>query len=560
MNLKRVPKENFMMKQKKIIRNNVSFMLTLLFAALSLYGQSVPAGWKKYNGKVFSFSYPPTWNLAQVNDGYVQIQSPTESTLTLELEHTTNFGFDVDSMLTAEKANLQQVARSTGLNVTFQSATDNLRGGSSISAAFDNGFGIIFDASVNGVAIGKSIYIMRFSTIPASSYVNNTQYREPVFNSVLFHVPNTSLTGDYAAGPIGQTTVGNLPVTKRTFSATLSLNAAGQYTYAVQQTEIPKWQLRVTGTWAVTDPSPIIPENAGQITLTPSNTQFSDGFSASDRASELNRLGYEGFPLTAVESFAIVTTPIGGIDLKKTGTRNIIHFAQTSSPPPAATVQVTDAAAFTSGPVAPGSLISIFGNFGVTQAAAPSLPLPTSLSQISVTVGGRSAPLLFVSSTQVNAQVPFETADGNALVAVTKAGASFLSSSIAIARTAPKIFAYGNKHAVATNQDYTLNSSTNPAKPGSYLIVYITGQGPLTTSVANGAGAPSSPLALTLASTTAIIGQAPAPVLFSGAAPGFAGVAQVNLQVPIGLAKAELPLIISVGGVVSNALTVSVAP
>src|SRR5215475_7772750 len=59
---------------------------------------------------------------------------------------------------------------------------------------------------------------------------------------------------------------------------------------------------------------------------------------------------------------------------------------------------------------------------------------------------------------------------------------------------------------VAANQDYSLNSATNPAKSGSYLIVYITGQGAFRTAVPSGAAAPSSPLALTAAATTATIG------------------------------------------------------
>jgi adhesin/invasin len=279
-----------------------------------------------------------------------------------------------------------------------------------------------------------------------------------------------------------------------------------------------------------------------------------------DRNYELSRLGYEGFPVDSTESLAISTGGQGGIDLTKLSNSGSRHYdLSTLAPPPAGTLRITDAAAFSTGPVAQGSLISLFGNFGVTQTSATSLPLPTSLSQLSVTVAGRLSPLLFVGASQVNLQLPFETPEGNAQVVVSVRGGAILSGTVAVTRTAPKLFSSDGKHAVVLNEDYTLNSSTNPAKAGSYLIAYITGQGALRTPVASGAAAPSSPPAVTAATTTAMIGGKPANVAFSGGAPGFAGVAQVNVQVPGGLANA-VPLTVTVGGAESNALVIYIAP
>src|SRR5882724_8689345 len=85
---------------------------------------------------------------------------------------------------------------------------------------------------------------------------------------------------------------------------------------------------------------------------------------------------------------------------------------------------VVNAASFTA-PVAPGALISIFGvNLAPQTAAASQIPLPTSLAGVSVRFNNNVfAPLLFVSSTQINAQLPWEVvANGTVTVTVNNNG------------------------------------------------------------------------------------------------------------------------------------------
>src|SRR5687767_1218789 len=68
---------------------------------------------------------------------------------------------------------------------------------------------------------------------------------------------------------------------------------------------------------------------------------------------------------------------------------------------------VLNGASFTQ-TIAPGAIISIFGTaLARGTASASSLPLPTSLEGTSVMVGGQPIPLFFVSTTQINAQLPF---------------------------------------------------------------------------------------------------------------------------------------------------------
>jgi uncharacterized protein (TIGR03437 family) len=218
-----------------------------------------------------------------------------------------------------------------------------------------------------------------------------------------------------------------------------------------------------------------------------------------------------------------------------------------------------NAASFIPGPVAPGSLVAIFGaNLAISTASATSFPLPTSLGNTSVRLNGVLMPLLYVSSTQVNAQIPFETSTGTMSIVATANGITSLPVTVQVSSTGPGIFLLQETHAAATNLDGSINSSLNPAKAGSYVTVYFTGQGALDNPGSDGAPAPLKPLSRTLASTSATIGGVDTLVSFSGATPTLAGLSQVNLVVPNGIAPGEYSVSITVGGVTSNSGTVSV--
>jgi uncharacterized protein (TIGR03437 family) len=111
---------------------------------------------------------------------------------------------------------------------------------------------------------------------------------------------------------------------------------------------------------------------------------------------------------------------------------------------------------------------------------------------------------------------------------------------------------------VVQNSDYTLNQASNPAAAGSAIIAYLTGSGPLSQSIADGAATPSSPLIHATSTVTATIGTQSAPVLFAGLAPGFVGVLQVNVMVPSSMAAGTYPLTITVGNQASNSASISV--
>ncbi len=210
--------------------------------------------------------------------------------------------------------------------------------------------------------------------------------------------------------------------------------------------------------------------------------------------------------------------------------------------------------------LAPGELFSIFaGNLsGATTVSSGLGPWPASSNGISVKINGAAVPLALVSPTQINAQVPYEIAPGTAALTIESNGAMAGPVNLTIQPASPGIFVDGVGRAAAVNQDGTLNQPGNPAPSGSILSVYLTGQGFVDPSVSTGAPAPSDVLRYTVAQTTATLGGVPATVTFSGLAPGFVGLCQVNLQVPAGLAG-DQPLIVTIGGAASNTGVVTVA-
>jgi uncharacterized protein (TIGR03437 family) len=210
--------------------------------------------------------------------------------------------------------------------------------------------------------------------------------------------------------------------------------------------------------------------------------------------------------------------------------------------------------------VAPGSVISIYGaNLSSGTAGATAVPLPTSLGGDSVTVNGVPIPLFYVSPSQINGQVPYETAVGEAVVVVTTGGVATPGIAMNVSANAPGVLQFGAGRAVAINPNGSVNNTGVGAKAGATVVIYMTGEGAVNGTVVTGTASSSSPLLSTKATTTALVGGADATVSFSGLTPGGVGLMQVNLVIPA-IAAGDYPLVITVGGVSSAALLLTVAP
>ena len=218
---------------------------------------------------------------------------------------------------------------------------------------------------------------------------------------------------------------------------------------------------------------------------------------------------------------------------------------------------VVNAASFATR-ISPGALATVFGsNFALTNAGAQT-PLPTSVQGVSVNVNGQLAPVLYVTSTQVNFQVPWETALGPATVTVAVNGGASNAVTVNVLGAAPGLFSSSSGQAIVQNSDYTLNGPSNPAKAGSTIMAYLSGSGTVSPAVADGAAAPSNTLVYLNSASSATIGSSTAQVSFAGLAPGFVGLVQMNIVVPSDLPTGNYPLTVTIGSETSNPATISV--
>lgn len=217
-------------------------------------------------------------------------------------------------------------------------------------------------------------------------------------------------------------------------------------------------------------------------------------------------------------------------------------------------VAVSAATFFPGVSVAAGSLTSVFGvGFG-TEAAAGAIPLPTELGGSFVEIGADEvrAPLVFLSPGQINLQIPPATPAGVHPLRIRLAGTDELIGGgfVGVTGTRPGLFTLsqnGVGFAVAVNQDGTFNGPENPAPRGSVITLYGTGQGPTNPAVAAGEAPPSGVLANTTAvpkqtaieclqanAMCVVMANKIAETQFSGLAPDFVGLWQLNVKVPEG--------------------------
>lgn len=209
---------------------------------------------------------------------------------------------------------------------------------------------------------------------------------------------------------------------------------------------------------------------------------------------------------------------------------------------------VLNAASLLPGPIAPGEMITLLG-------LIPQ-PSPT------VSINGVPVPIIYSDSYQLNAVVPFglnTTADATLAV---QGSDQAVNLTIPTAATAPAVFAQsgsGVGPGAILNQDFTVNSSSNPASRGSVIMIYATGLGTLQSAPID--GQPVNDAIPTTLPVTAAIGNVTAPVLYAGSAPGLiAGLIQINVGIPAELAPAAETLVsLTVGGItVPLGITVAV--
>ncbi len=235
------------------------------------------------------------------------------------------------------------------------------------------------------------------------------------------------------------------------------------------------------------------------------------------------------------------------------------------------TMAVVNAASFVGDAIAPESLAAVFGRFQTTEGrlfVASSLPLPTRLGGVRVTVNGQDAQLMMVSNAQINLAAPQNVPDGPASVVITNDDGTVSAGMVNMARTAAGLFSmrsngHGTAAAVWTTDGVTFQSVLN--SDGSerainagtrdrptFLVMFTTGLRHAPAANPNDGNGVAEAVTVTMKSVNAT-------ATFAGPAPGFVALDQVNLVIPPELAgSGSVEIRIRVGGRFSNVVTVRI--
>jgi uncharacterized protein (TIGR03437 family) len=244
--------------------------------------------------------------------------------------------------------------------------------------------------------------------------------------------------------------------------------------------------------------------------------------------------------------------------------------SDTAGPPPPSITTVVNAASNLTGSIAPGEIVVLTGTgLGPAQLMSASIAgdglFDAQLAGTYVSFNGQLAPIIYTSATQVAAIVPYEVGGSSASVSVTYLGLTSAPISVPISSVSPGIFTLdstGRGQAAVVNQNGSINGSAAPAKPGDIVLLFATGEGHTTPPEIN--GKPSiEPLPRPILAVTVRVGGQVVQPQYAGSAPGeVAGLLQVNLQIPVGLASGgSVPLELVVGGVASQpGITIAIGP
>jgi uncharacterized protein (TIGR03437 family) len=222
---------------------------------------------------------------------------------------------------------------------------------------------------------------------------------------------------------------------------------------------------------------------------------------------------------------------------------------------------VVNAASLESGaPVAPGSLITIFGDrLAAFTSGYTGATYNPSLGGTSVYLAGRNLPLAYVSEHQINAIVPFEVPPNTThqLIVARSDGGLSLPEPVTVAPAAPAIFqldATGRAAVIVTRVSGSfIADPQHPAAPGDYISIYGTGIGPVDQPVDVAGPAPGAePFARAAGQVSTLVAGKKADQLYAGLAPGLVGFAQVVARIPDDADLGDaVPISLAVGDVQS---------
>jgi uncharacterized protein (TIGR03437 family) len=446
-----------------------------------------------------------TWNAADFELTAASTAQVRDSAVTLAMDGAGN----VSSLsLTGRAANF---AGGTAVSQSVNGATYN------IASDGSGTLGVPAPAGISGAGVmlgttARTLYVSRSGRI----LIAGTPGAHDLFVAVRAGGPAVTLTSGQrfwnaglridssgsAAGYAGSTTV---IASSGLFNSTRRLHETGA---ALNVTQSAAYTLAPDGTGS---------SGAGKIAVQ------SGILTLATTGAALDPTGYEigiGVPLPAVSGSGVFVNPQGIVN------------AATNAP----------AGDF----IAPGEFLAIYGSgLAASPAGASALPFPLSLGGVSVSIGGKSAPLFSVSSGQINCIVPYGVTGATANITVTNGTASN-TVTVGVAPTAPGVFSAdtsGTGDGAITHADGSIVNASSPAIKGETVVMYMSGLGALTNPVNDGFGATGINNAVTqLAVYVNGVAVPAADIAYQGLTVD-AGLYQINFKVPSSLkVSGELPV------------------
>ncbi len=185
---------------------------------------------------------------------------------------------------------------------------------------------------------------------------------------------------------------------------------------------------------------------------------------------------------------------------------------------------IVNAASFAPG-LSPGAFATIFGSRlsgGVT--AASTLPYPTAVQGVQVTLNGSPVQLVYLSDQQINFLVPSNVTEGTATVIVSTPQGTSNAVTVPLVAASPGIFAdHVSGYGAILVHGTAETTLTRPVRRGEYIEIYGTGLGAVDASN------------LTVLPVTVNLGPLRLAASHSGLNPVYPGLYQVNVQIPEGL-------------------------